>query len=107
MRKWKVKRPAGRDVFDMLGINPLMEYKVRFDTFIHDLGSFWQEEADMLAEFFNDVRIHDQPGTHTAQEGHRPSGRQSAEDRQGDSEGGGDGSGAERASASGDVGGVC
>lgn len=61
----------------------------------------------LRAEFLNDVRIHDQHGTHTAQEGHRPSGRQSAEDRQGDTEGGGDGTGAERASASGDVGGVC
>lgn len=30
MRKWRIRRAGGKDVFDMLGINPLMEYKVRF-----------------------------------------------------------------------------
>jgi len=39
MGKWKVRRTGGRDVFDMLGINPLMEYKVRF--FLFWLHAVW------------------------------------------------------------------
>lgn len=30
MQKWRKRRTGGRDVFDLLGINPLGEYKVRF-----------------------------------------------------------------------------
>jgi len=30
MAKWRVRKAGGKDVFDMLGINPLLEYKVCF-----------------------------------------------------------------------------
>ena len=29
MQKWKFRRRPGRDVFDMLGLDPLDEWKVR------------------------------------------------------------------------------
>ncbi len=33
MKKWGMNRPGQRDAFDVLGINPLHEYKVRSSIF--------------------------------------------------------------------------
>ena len=32
MEKWRKRRPREKDAFDMLGINPLHEYKVRLGS---------------------------------------------------------------------------
>lgn len=58
MKKWKVPQKARDDVFDVLGINPLHEYKVsnpplgilNFLNFLLASASSWQRQTRMKAD---------------------------------------------------------
>lgn len=98
MGKWGKRRAAERDVFDMLGINPLNEYKVRSLLTPSCLSvmfcAVWEggRDADGCLcanlEFRDDGGVYDSDGADTTSEGYGSSSCESEEDRQGDSEGG-------------------
>lgn len=109
--KWRKRKSSDRDVFDVLGINPLGEYKVcvcglRFLPSLIQCRGLRRETWSRgwltapcapNAEFLNDVRIHDAHGPDQTPAGHGPARCQPAEDRKGHQESGGDGAVAERA----------
>lgn len=80
MKKWRGRSKPTTDVFDVLAINPLNEYKVcgSPDSFS------MRPPADNLdlIELFHDVGIHDALGSNQAPKRHRLTEREPAANRQ-------------------------
>jgi hypothetical protein len=79
-KKWRYgrKKPQS-DAFDVLGINPILEYKVR-----RDRGFDGPRLTD--AELHNHVRVHDRHGPDKALQGHGSAAQEPAQDRKGHTE---------------------
>ena len=97
MKKWRGRQKPNRDAFDVLGMNPLDEYKVRVSAGISP-GII----ADRRLEFRDDVGVYDGDGSDKALKRDRVKAGQPKEGGKGDSEGDRYGDHAEYPSASAD-----
>jgi len=66
-KKWKYgRRRPTEDAFDVLGINPLLEYKVKTGRTPRGHRVKSSVVADHNAELHHHVRVHDRDGPHQA-----------------------------------------